>query len=204
MKLSRAQTRIFYAVFALLLFGAVLGVGKLLRPAHKQFAKIDDWYTGAPDSGDWTELEPGRIFAVSRMLSPGAGAHLVDKDWVEITREDAEMLSESPLPETGKLHAVLMRGLQLSRYHHQISAQVSADRGVWIKTQTVSHWPLPMLQRPVIVFLSVLPLKVYVDALVLDNVRPGDEEDPDDPVASVDEQGSGQEPRSNDAPSPKP
>lgn len=169
MELTRAKTRILYGVVAALVFAAVLFVVQLFKPAHRQFAKVDDWYTGAPDSEDWQPLSPERVLSVTHNLRLGAAVHLEDKPWKEITREDAQKLSESPLPKDPKLKPILLRGIQLSRYHHQITAQVSAANEVWVKTEAVSRWPLPMLRRPAILLLKEAPAELYVDAVVRDN-----------------------------------
>lgn len=155
--------------FAAALFWAVVVGMQSARQDHRPFARIDPWYTGAPDSGQWVPLPEGHVLPTVRAMSAVCAEQLAAKSYLEIPYELARAVTGQALEDDPRLRPVLVRSVQLSRYQHVVTARQNEAGQLWLKAETVSRWALPMLPRPTVVMLARAPEEVFVDAEVHDS-----------------------------------
>ncbi len=150
-----------------ILFGLIVMGLRMLRPEPERFARTDSWYTGAPTEGYWEALPAAQVMPTTREMSAFSARELENAPFLEISYAAAEELTGMELTEDAELHPILIRSVQLSRYQHQVVVREDERGRLWVKSEAVSRWPLPMLQRPTVVLVRRLPRTLFVDADVV-------------------------------------
>lgn len=147
------------------LFAAVFAM-QALQGEHQPFSKMSQWYTGPPPPASWQPVDPAHIKEVDPSKATDALSLLQERPFIALSKEGYELLTaERSLPASER-SPFLIRALQLSRYVHEPQAHVSPTGEVWVNVEVVSRWPLPMLERPLILWLQAPPREVFVDARV--------------------------------------
>lgn len=156
-----------------LLVGCVLCAGVVVvlpqwQQGRRQFSKTDEWFTGGPDvtTSDWVQLPRKRVFPVNREQISAASAPLADQQWVRLEYKEAGRIAGATIPRLAGATPILLRGVQLSHYHHRVEAHLNGSNELLVRVIAYSRWPLPMLRRPLIVVLPKFPTRLYVDAEV--------------------------------------